>query len=83
MSRANTRIESARGGWVYFAISDAAGGHTLDIFIVDPTHCDLVERAATQDLVATTYVMRRKTISYHDRASRTKFVPFAFKTYIS
>ena len=63
-------------------ISDAALGHTLvDIVVADPTHRDLVELAARQDLVAATDAERRKETHYRDRAARTTFVPFALETY--
>ena len=52
-----------RGGRVDIVISDAAVGHTLvDIVVADPTRCDLVERAARQDLVAATDAERRKVL---------------------
>ena len=42
-------------------ISDVAVGHTLaDIVVADSTRRDLVERAATHDLVAVTYAERRR-----------------------
>ena len=63
-------------------ISDAAAGHTLiDIVIVDPTRGDFVARAARMDLVAVTEAEKCKERRYRDRASGTKFVPFAVETY--
>ena len=62
-----------RGGQVYIVISDAAVGHTLvDILVADPTRRDLVERAARQDLVATTNAERRKEAHYQDHGYGTK-----------
>ena len=50
-----TSSPGGRGGRVDILISDAAVGHTLGDFVVaDPTRRDLVERAARQDIVATT-----------------------------
>ena len=63
-------------------ISDAAAGHTLiDIVVADPTHGDLVDRAARKDLVAATNAERRKEAHCRDRTSGTKFVPFALEAY--
>ena len=42
---------------------------------------DLVERAARQDLIATTDADRRKETHHQDRVGGTKFVPFALETY--
>ena len=73
-----------RGGRVDIVISDAAVGHTLVDFVnADPSHRDLVERAAGQDLVAPTDAERRKETYYPDRAAGTKFVPFAFEMYVA
>ena len=56
-------------------ISDDAAGHTLvDIVVADPTSCELVERAARQDLVAATDAERMNEIRCRDRSSGTKFV---------
>ena len=70
------------GGRVDIVILDAAVGHTLvDIVVEDPTRCDLVERAARQDLIVAIGAERRMETHYWDRAAGTKFVPFAFETY--
>ena len=45
-------------------LSDAAVGHTLvDIVVADPTRRDFMERAARQDVVATTDAERRKDVT--------------------
>ena len=86
MQSIESRIGSAlapggRGGRVDIVISDAAVGHTLfGITVADPTHRDLVERAARQDLVAATDAERRKETHYQDRAAGTIFVPFVLGT---
>ena len=61
-------------------ISDAAAGHTLVDIVADPTHRDLAERAAGQDLVAATTAERRQETHYRDCAPVTKLVPFALET---
>ena len=59
-----------RGGRVDIVISDAAVGHTLiDIVVADPTHGDLVERAARIDLVAATDAERRTEIAQGGQCS--------------
>ena len=63
-------------------ISDVAAGHTwVGIIVANPTRRDLVKRAARQDLVAATDVEQKKETHHRDRATGTKFVPFAFETY--
>ena len=70
------------GGRVDIEILDAAVGHTLiGIVVADPTRRDLVVHAARHDPVAATDAERRKETHYWDRASGTKFVPFALETY--
>ena len=57
-------------------------GHTLvDVVVADPTRRDLVERVARHDLVAATDAERRKETHHRNRATGTKFVPFALETY--
>ena len=57
-------------------------GHALvDIVVANPTHRDLVERAARHGFVSVTDAERRKETNYRDRAARTKCVPFALEVY--
>ena len=54
-------VPGGRLGHTDIVISGAAMGHTLvDSVVADPTRRDLVERAASQDLIAATNAERRK-----------------------